>query len=91
MSDSNRRREPNSAHFDDTKCFARAFADAGSLAECVVRILDDSKLRRELEAHAFKYGQEVGWTKVADQYGEIFRSAVWSQGTGGEATAVSEA
>jgi glycosyltransferase involved in cell wall biosynthesis len=67
------------------------FADADSLAECVARILDDSKLRRELEAHAFKYGQEVGWTKVADQYGEIFRSFVRGQGTVGEATAVSEA
>lgn len=67
------------------------FADARSMAECVARITDDAKLRRELEWNAFKYGQEVGWTKVADQYGDILRSAIGIPRTINETAAVSEA
>lgn len=52
------------------------FADARSIAACIERILSEPYLRKQLETNAFNYGQEVGWTKVADQYGEIFRSAV---------------
>ena len=66
------------------------FADASSIAECIQRILGDLRLRRQLEAKAFKYGQEVGWGKVADQYGDIFRSAMRAEGTLAEAAAVSE-
>jgi len=66
------------------------FADAHSLAECADRILGDRQLRRELEANAFDYGQEVAWTKVADQYGEVFRSAMRIRGTVNGVTAVSE-
>lgn len=66
------------------------FTDARSLAECVDRILGDRLLRRKLEMNAFKYGQEVGWTRIADQYGEIFRSAMRIRGTGSKATVVSE-
>ena len=66
------------------------FGNARSLAECVERILGDSRLRRELEANAFKYGQEVGWTRVADQYGDILRSAIGTRRTVAEATEISE-
>lgn len=66
------------------------FANGRSIAECVERILKNSNLRQELEANAFKYGQEVGWTRVADQYGDIFRSAIRVPGTVIEAAAVSE-
>ncbi len=52
------------------------FADARSIAECIKRILNDSKLRKQLETNAFKYGQQVRWTGVADQYGDLFRSAI---------------
>jgi len=52
------------------------FANARSIAMCVERILGDRDLRKHLETNAFKYGQEVGWARVADRYGEIFRSAM---------------
>ena len=54
------------------------FAEARSIATCVERILSDLQLRKQLEANAFTYGQEVGWTKVADQYGDILRSITQS-------------
>jgi len=49
--------------------------DARSVAECVDRIITDTRLRRRLEANAFKYGREVGWTRVADEYADAFRLA----------------
>jgi glycosyltransferase involved in cell wall biosynthesis len=52
------------------------FDDARSIANCVKRILHVSGLRQELETNASKYGQEVGWAKVADQYGDVYKSAI---------------
>lgn len=66
------------------------FADARSIAECVSRILDNSKLRRKLESNAFSYGQHVGWTEVAVQYGDILRSAIRVPRTISETATVSE-
>ena len=66
------------------------FADARSLAESVHHILGDLRLRRRLESNAFKYGQEVGWTRVADQYGDIFRSARRVGRTVSETATISE-
>ena len=49
--------------------------DGLSVADCVDRIISSTRLQRRLEANAFKYGREVGWTKVADEYAEAFRVA----------------
>lgn len=54
------------------------FADAPSLAECVDRIMGDAGLKRQLEGNAFKYGRQMGWTRVADEYAETFRLATRS-------------
>jgi glycosyltransferase involved in cell wall biosynthesis len=59
----------------DRGLFCR-FKDPRSIADCVQRILGDHGLRRRLEENAFKYGQELGWSRVADQYGDVFRSAI---------------
>jgi glycosyltransferase involved in cell wall biosynthesis len=67
------------------------FADGRSIAECVERILGDSKLRQQLETNAFNHGQQIGWTKVADQYGDILRSAIGIPGTIDETATISEA
>ena len=66
------------------------FADAKSIADCVKRILNGSRLRQELEANAAKYGQAIGWKGVADQYGDIFRSAISTQRTVAQVAAVTE-
>jgi glycosyltransferase involved in cell wall biosynthesis len=65
------------------------FADASSIANCVERILCDLGLRHGLETNAAKYGQSVGWTRVADKYGDIFRSVISNQKTIAQAATVS--
>lgn len=67
------------------------FGKARSIAECVERILSDAELKQELETNAFKYGQGVSWTSVADQYGDILRSASGITRTITETAAISEA
>jgi len=66
------------------------FADEYSIARCVRRILSNSKLRRSLEANSFKYGRELSWSKVADEYADVFRSAKRLEGTITETSKVSE-
>jgi len=52
--------------------------DPRSIADCVDRIVTDPRLKRRLETNAFKYGREVGWTKVAYEYADAFRLATSS-------------
>ena len=66
------------------------FADSRSIASCVRQILGDLKLRRKLEANAFKYGRELGWAKVAEEYAEVFRSAKQLERVVAETSEVSE-
>jgi glycosyltransferase involved in cell wall biosynthesis len=54
------------------------FADARSLAEAVDKIMGDPRLKRQLEANAFKYGRQMGWTRVAEEYADTFRLATRS-------------
>jgi glycosyltransferase involved in cell wall biosynthesis len=67
------------------------FANARSIAESVRKILGSPDLRHELESNASVYGLEVGWSRVADQYGEVFRSAMRLGRTIVEAATVNEA
>lgn len=67
------------------------FADEYSIARCVQRILGDPKLRHKLEANAYRYGQELAWGNVADEYADVFRSAKRLKGTVAETSKVSEA
>jgi glycosyltransferase involved in cell wall biosynthesis len=66
------------------------FADEYSIARCVRRILSNSKLRHNLEANAFKYGRELSWSRVADQYADAFRSAKRLEETITETSKISE-
>jgi glycosyltransferase involved in cell wall biosynthesis len=66
------------------------FADSSSIASCVRQILGDSRLRRRLGTNAFKYGQELGWAKVADEYADVFRLAMQLKGTITETAEISE-
>jgi glycosyltransferase involved in cell wall biosynthesis len=66
------------------------FEDEYSIAKCIRHILDDSKLRRKLEANAFKYGQQLTWANVADEYADLFRSAKRLEGAFTETSKVSQ-
>jgi len=66
------------------------FADEYSIAKCIRRILRDPKLRHRLEANAFKYGQELGWANVADEYADVFRSTKRLEGVVTETSRISE-
>jgi glycosyltransferase involved in cell wall biosynthesis len=66
------------------------FSNAQSIADCVKRILGGPILRHELEKNASIYGQEVGWTKVADQYGAVLRLAMGAERTVTESAIISE-
>jgi glycosyltransferase involved in cell wall biosynthesis len=67
------------------------FADGRSVADRVQQIFSEPLLKRRLEANAFKYGQEVGWSKVADEYADVFRSARQAGRALTETTQLSEA
>jgi glycosyltransferase involved in cell wall biosynthesis len=51
------------------------FSDTRSLAKCVRRILDNPRLRRQLEQNAFNYGLRISWTITAEKFAEVFRLA----------------
>ncbi|HUK51408.1 MAG TPA: glycosyltransferase [Terriglobales bacterium] len=66
------------------------FANARSIAERIEETLDNPLLRQELEANASMFAQGVGWARVAEQYGDVFRSAMCAGTTVVEAAPVSE-
>ena len=66
------------------------FSNAQSIADCVKKILRTPVLRHDLETSASIYGQEVGWTRVADQYGAVFKLAMRAKRVVTESTIVSE-
>ena len=66
------------------------FSNAQSIADCVKRILRAPVLRHELETNASMYGQEVRWTRVADQYGAVFRFAMRAERVVTESTIFNE-
>jgi glycosyltransferase involved in cell wall biosynthesis len=51
------------------------FSDTRSLAKGVERILDNPRLRRQLEQNAFNYGLRISWTITAKKFAEVFRLA----------------
>jgi len=54
------------------------FADAGSIARQVERILNSPSLKRALEVRAGQYGRKVGWREVAEAYAKILKKAIGS-------------
>jgi len=51
------------------------FKDSSSIAECIVRLLDE-KLRRKMEKRAYKYSRGFVWLKVAKRYAELFSRTI---------------
>jgi len=66
------------------------FGNEYSIARCVRRILEETKLRRKLERNAFNYGRELTWANVADRYADLFRSARRLEGDVTETSRISE-
>jgi glycosyltransferase involved in cell wall biosynthesis len=54
------------------------FKNPDSIAEEVKKLLDNYKLRREVEKKAYRYSRSFTWPKVAQKYAEIFQQAIHS-------------
>jgi len=62
------------------------FRNPDALADAVIRILSDAKLRETLETSAYRYGRRTTWSNVAIDYLDVFdrlaqesrRTRVWT-------------
>jgi len=52
------------------------FRDAASIALNVTALLDDPALRRATERRAYRFGRQMTWPHVANEYGNLFAQLV---------------
>ncbi len=52
--------------------FLVGFRDAASISNTITALLDDPALRRSTERRAYKFGRQMTWPHVADDYGRLF-------------------
>jgi glycosyltransferase involved in cell wall biosynthesis len=52
------------------------FKNPDSIAEQVKKLLENDKLRRDLEKKAYRYSRSFVWPKVAQKYTDIFKRAI---------------
>jgi glycosyltransferase involved in cell wall biosynthesis len=50
------------------------FRDAEAMAEAILALLDDPKLRAAVEGRAYRFGRSMTWPRVADEYGTLLRT-----------------
>lgn len=50
------------------------FRDASSIANTIVRLLDDTALRSSTERRAYRFGRQMTWPNVAEAYVTLFSS-----------------
>jgi glycosyltransferase involved in cell wall biosynthesis len=50
------------------------FRDAGSIAETMNSLLEDRDLRASTERRAYRFGRQMTWPHVAQEYGRLFTS-----------------
>jgi glycosyltransferase involved in cell wall biosynthesis len=48
------------------------FRDANSIASTINALFDDPDLRRSTERRAYRFGRQMTWPHVADEYGRLF-------------------
>ena len=53
--------------------FLCAFRDAESIAGRLNLLLDDPSLRRSTERRAYRFGRQMTWPHVAEEYGRLFQ------------------
>jgi glycosyltransferase involved in cell wall biosynthesis len=56
--------------------FLVGFRDAASIATTITSLLDDPDLRRSTERRAYRFGRQMTWPHVADDYGRLFAQLV---------------
>ena len=52
------------------------FKNPDSIANEVTKLLENYKLRREMEKKAYRYSRNFTWPKVAQKYADIFKQAM---------------
>lgn len=55
------------------------FKDPISVAKEVEKLLENDKLRRDMEKKAYRYSRNFTWQKVAQKYVDIFKQAILSE------------
>lgn len=59
------------------------FRSTVSLEKCILQVMRDPKLKEKMERNTLKLGQNMMWSKVAENYRSVFREAI-SCGEGAE-------
>jgi glycosyltransferase involved in cell wall biosynthesis len=52
------------------------FKNPDSIADAVKKLLENNKLRRDIEKKAYRYSRSFIWPKVAQKYTDIFKQAI---------------
>jgi glycosyltransferase involved in cell wall biosynthesis len=52
------------------------FRDPGAIVDAVMRLLDDPSLRSAIERRAYRFGRQMTWPHVADEFGRLFAELV---------------
>ncbi len=52
------------------------FRNAGSFAEAIIKILEDQKLKKDIEQNVYEYTRHTTWPNVAISYGELIRKYI---------------
>ena len=52
--------------------FLCEFRDSKTIADHLIRLLDDPSLRRATERRAYRFGRQMTWPHVAAEYGRLF-------------------
>ena len=56
------------------------FRDSNAIAEKLLLLLEDEKLRNRIRKNAYQYGRQMLWREVAQQYARTFERAVYNFG-----------
>jgi glycosyltransferase involved in cell wall biosynthesis len=52
------------------------FRDHRSIADRIIQLLEDEKLRRNIQAKVYNYSRDFTWSVVANRYAELFRRMI---------------
>jgi glycosyltransferase involved in cell wall biosynthesis len=52
------------------------FRDHKSIANSILQLLEDEKLRRNIQKKVYNYSRDFTWSVVAKRYGELFRRMI---------------